>query len=291
MGNMLDKTDRSSYKSFAGYKVEKKERYGWAGPSDPGVFMLINKNDLNIDDTYQRSVSSDVRIRAIAREWDWRLFCTILVSMRPAGSFWVVDGGHRVRASFYRGDIVDLPCMVFENSEEGEAALRVEARAFIGKGTMRSAISSCSKFKAGVVAKNDVDLKANEIVAKNGYRVSSGGGGNRRFSAIGIMKRLIPIDEQLAARVFDACADIAEGDRIPGGAIAGIFRCAERTRGTGVDILAGPYLETLKRAGIKGIERYIRDAKYESGKGGEVVEAKAILNLLNYKRRNRISWG
>ena len=285
--NILDKTDRSQTPVFgqADVQVSKKDKCLWNEPGAFGAFRSIAKQDLNIDGRYQRGQVSEVKVRKIARLWDWKLFGVISVIARIDGTFWVYDGGHRVRAAFLRDDIVSVPCMVFP----GET-LEEEAEAFLGANLLKSNVSAYSQHRAQVVVGEPIAIAAKKILDKHSY-TSTATARSNGFAAISTLKAIIKEDEVTAARVFAACVDIAGGfkDPISGEVVDGLFRC-QRKLGNRVDILAGAYLEKLKKETLPGIEAVIRREKHLAGKGGAYVAARGILALLNKGRQKNLRW-
>jgi hypothetical protein len=291
MGNILDKTDKSQAPTPVGTTTEKESKYRWARPSEMGQFKLILKNDLNLEGSYQRDSVSNFRVIEIARHFDWRRFGVLLVIRRKDGTLWVIDGGHRLRATFYRSEISQLPCLVFDSSEEGEAALREEARMFLDTNQMPIHINSYSSHKAGVTAEDDADIIAAKIYNKHHYRLKRYGfvQGEKVFNAIGALKWTVTIDPDLADRSFALTTEIAQGERIPGEIIKGLFVLAQRLKDK-ADILEDPYAGILKAVGIGGMLRSIESEKYDSGKQGTLAAARGILRLLNKRRRNKLGW-
>ena len=265
--------------------VSKRKRYSWAENSGPGEFMMINKVDLNIDGSYQRDEVSKSKVLDIARDWDWKLFGTLSVVERPDGTFWVYDGGHRCRASLKRDDISDLPCMVFEAEDE-----KTEARAFIGTNTMKNNVSAYHKHRASVVTGEPIAIAAQSILNKHGYFPMQSATKKYGFSAINTLQSQLKNDPALAERVFSVCASIAQdGEHISGVVLKALFTCQKKLEGK-ADILTNGHLERLKSATLPGIEAAIRREKHIVGRGGELISAKAVLDLLNKNKRYRLSF-
>ncbi len=60
-------------------------------------FRKIKADDLNVDRGYQRAAGTSY-INKIAREFDPALFGIITVAERDDGSYWILNGQHRVEA-------------------------------------------------------------------------------------------------------------------------------------------------------------------------------------------------
>lgn len=246
---------------------------------------MIKKDDLNIDGSYQREEVSKSKVMDIARDWDWKLFGTLSVVMREDGTFWIYDGGHRCRASFLRDDITKLPCMVFDAENE-----KTEARAFIGTNTMKSTVSAYHKHRAVVKTGEPIAVAVQSILDKYGYFLTLNGTRKNGFAAISTLQSQVKENRVLAERVFAVSVSIAQdGEMISGGVLDAIFTCQKKLEGK-ADILTNGYLERLKRETLPGIEAAIRREKHIVGKGGAVIAAKALLDVLNKGKQRRITF-
>jgi hypothetical protein len=123
------------------------------------VLQYCALEQLNVDDSYQRSLeasSSITLIRRIATFWDWGLCQPLYVARRSDGKLYVVDGQHRWAAAMLRGDIWQLPCVV-----RSFASVEEEAAAFVALNQERRPLSKLQIFKAAVAAG---DMEAAQIV-------------------------------------------------------------------------------------------------------------------------------
>lgn len=285
MGNFLDKRDKSLAPSFGGIvpPVDKVSKFNWSVPGPPGTFRLVNKQLLNLDDVYQRDKISDSTVRRIARSWDWTLFRVLSVAERPDRSLWVFDGGHRLRASFYRLDITELPCMVFPI-----ANLKDEARAFIAGAIMTSPISAVDTWRASSIAEEPICVQTREILGRLGISVKKNATQQGDLKCIGTVRRIVATDPELAERVLATALAIAKDQPISGVVCGGLFEFAKHFAPR--DVL-GELVDALLELGQGEIEKAARQLKAECGKGGDVIEAKAIMHLLNKGKRSRkLQW-
>lgn len=283
--NILNKQCNAMAPTFgdAGAPISKHKKFSWAEPCKPGVFLMIKKEDLNIDGSYQREEVSKLKVIEIARDWDWKLFGTLSVIMRKDGTFWVYDGGHRCRASFFRDDITELPCLVFEVEDE-----KTEAKAFIGTNTMKSVVSAYHKHRASVITNEPHAVAVQSILDKHGYFPSQGTSKKYGFMAINSLQSQVKEDRVLAEKVFSACASIAQdGEQISGEVLDAVFTCQKKLAGK-ADILTNGHLERMKRETLPGIEAAIRREKHIVGKGGATISAKALLDVLNKGKQRRL---
>src|SRR5215471_14986336 len=92
----------------------------------PQLSMLpINK--LSVDPSYQRGEKKRL-INFIAKDWDWRKCGAIHVSLREDGEWKIIDGQQRTAAAKLRGDIKELPALIYDE----ELKLHDEADIFLG---------------------------------------------------------------------------------------------------------------------------------------------------------------
>jgi hypothetical protein len=121
---------------------DKLSHYKWKTKNNQGEFVMIDKNELFVDHAYQRDKINEVRINAIASDWDWVMCGALSVSERD-GKLWVMDGQHRKLAADKRSDIKMLPCMVFDLDSQQK-----EAGAFVGLNSQKTAVSSARTARA-----------------------------------------------------------------------------------------------------------------------------------------------
>lgn len=280
--NVLARTDRSTTPIPGTAGVLKRLKYGWRDPSSKGTFLEIPKMDLLLDGRYQRDRVSLGKERRIASNWDWMLFGTIKVAMRSDGSLWVVDGGHRVRASYLRDDVELLPAMVFEFE-----SLKDEANAFLGTNTLINNVSAISKHRAAVCGENEVHVAAHEMLTKRGLEVVATAAKPNQIKCIGAIIRGVEADRNLAESVLDFCLKLSPDSPVTSTMFRGLFTLCQRL---GQDVVLDKYGDRLLRCGLEVINRSIRSYKAESGTGGEVADAKGILAAINHGLRNKLRW-
>lgn len=259
----------------------KQKKYSWASPSVMGVFKTINKNELNIDLTYQGSQISKKKVMEIARNWDWRLLGALSVIKRPDNTFWVYDGGHRARASIYREDIIGLPCMVFDAE-----TIEIEAKAFVGRNLLKSAVGSYDKHKASIIAKEPTALAVEEILNKYGYIVARNTSVLYGISAIRSLTRLIQRDPQRTDAMLKLCTEIAEnGEQLSHKIMTGMFYLVGKT-----NILSREWRKQLEKLGLKVLEKEMIRSGIINNKGGERIWAQGVESILNKQRRTKLKF-
>lgn len=261
----------------------KVEAYGWNVKDRPGELQWIRKSLLNVDKEYQRAKVSQESVLSIARNWSWVACGVLVVARRNDGTLWVVDGQTRKTAADKRADVNELPCIVFESLELAE-----EASAFIDVNTFRRPVPRVDKFRAQIVAQDQVAIAVQQMIEEQGYRVASGSG-SFSVCCIGSIMEEFKNNEEVARRVWQLCAQLHSGEPIVD--IIWLGLCyLERSliaRKDGESIFRPHNLETLTKSGAKRIHEEIRKARNYFNKGGGKVYAEGILNLLNHRRTAR----
>lgn len=128
-------------------------------------FMEIDTVKLKIDMSYQRESSESLITRIIGR-FDLNKFEPPTVNVRPDGSYYIVDGGHRVAAARRIGTPT-LTCRVVHIDVDEEPGL------FIDLNRSRRWVSPVQTFKAEVALGNPSSLEITRCLEDRGLRVAS----------------------------------------------------------------------------------------------------------------------
>lgn len=145
--------------------LDKIKRYGWKMKDKPGVLTMLHKDELLVDQTYQRELS-DTKARQIAAAWSWIACGAIIVSKR-GNVYWVIDGQHRVFGAKRRSDVEYLPCLVFETEDAKQ-----EAKGFLDVNTGRKTVTMVGRHKAMVASGDSVALFVQSKIQELGLHVS-----------------------------------------------------------------------------------------------------------------------
>lgn len=251
-----------------------------------GKFMMLPKEKLIIaEDTYQRKMTSQKRVDKIANNWDWHLVGAIIVSERN-GKYYVVDGGHRVRASMkLNGMVKELPCMVYKKD-----GVQDESKTFMGQEDRKN-LSCYDRHRAALCAKDPVAIQVDKIANESGYRISDSAG-DFVFQAIASLYKAVKSNAQIASQALSVCADIAGGERIFQCVFEGLFhlevKYSEQHRKS---MLTDHNIDKLKKAGMISMLREINGLRAQCGTNSvncKKISASAILNILNKGVRNKI---
>lgn len=286
MKNILDTTNKSLSPTFGkNTNTPKRLKFQWERPTKQGEFCQVHKNELLIDGAYQRDQVSKAKVMQIARTWDWLLFGTLSIVQRATNELCVFDGGHRVRASFYRDDITTLPAMVHAIDDIAE-----EARAFVAKNTLVSAVSAMDRYKASITAGEDVARAVSEYLTRRGINAQHGGATTKKSaSCIGTLIRQWEQDAANAEACYDALLNTTGEQPIPGRLFEGLCELRRRFLGAGIDVLQR-FMRDFATKTPQEFDMAIRQLRAETGKGGQTISARAILRLLNKGKRNKLPW-
>jgi hypothetical protein len=125
---------------------------------------FVHVGKLKIDSDYQRGLDP-VRVTRMANAFDPDLFLPLLVSRRH-GSYYVIDGQHRLRVAETLG-FRHVPCLITRHTQAEEASLFNLAQ------TSRKSITPIERHRALFVAGNEEAKTINDIIARCGLTLTS----------------------------------------------------------------------------------------------------------------------
>lgn len=259
-------------------KTSKVRRYGWTYKDAPGRFMDVDKNMLNVDDSYQRSHSTE-KVLELASNWSFVACGSICVGEREDGSLWVIDGQHRVIAARKRHDIKTLPCLVFETTGSQE-----EAKGFLNTNANRKPISSISQFKAAVTAGDEIAIFVKETLDRLGIKMSTGDG-KRTMKSVRWALDKAKRDKPSFVAVMELLAMICADCHIPESLLDGIYyihRSAQEN-----SVANGRLKDRMIRVGAERLHEGAKRAAAFYVKGGAAVWAEGILHEVNKGLREK----
>jgi len=263
--------------------VDKVKRYGWVSKNEPGKLLYVPKEQLRVDQTYQRSLNDSKRKR-IASNFNWAALGVLLCARRPDGSLWVIDGQHRLAAAMSRSDVQDVPVVVFEF----DGNIQDEAADFLIANKERKPLTGVDSFKAQVAAGDPIAIAVNDMVHSTG-RVIGTATDAKTVRCVAMLYTCMQSNatamKQLWPLICELCADESIDNRF----VAGLHWLETRLVDQNEEersVLEASNRRKLAEAGIRKILHSIGDAAAYYHRGGQAVFAKGILNVLNYKRRN-----
>lgn len=268
----------------------KVDRYKWPMLEEPGVFLEIPKDDLNIDPRYQRDLYEadgatikkefEAKIRYIASHFSWPAFGVLTVADRK-GVYYVIDGQNRTLASKRRADITNLPCIVFETSE-----VQCEAQAFLDSNTRRNNVSSVAKFNALITMEDEKALFIQGLCARSGRVVTT----NASPNAVRCVRHLMvaaTVSEDRLSRLWPLMNEIMAGIPWIERLSAGMFWIEERMP-EGQSLTDRRWRERLLKAGHNRLLQGTYDAQAFYKVSGAKTWGNGIVEAMNHKAQNRL---
>lgn len=192
--------------------TDKVAHYKWEIVDQPGVLKWINKHELEVDDTYQRT-AFDTKIKLMTSKWSWIACGVIIVAFRDEKHF-VMDGQHRVLASLRRSDITELPCVVFRTDTSAQ-----EATGFLVANTHRKPVDAFGKHKAAIVAGDEVAVYVSKFATSIGLTFTQAAHSPGQIKSLAWCLGRAADDRQRFERVMRLAVEVSNNDGIAVGKI------------------------------------------------------------------------
>lgn len=261
--------------------ITRAEGYKWPVKDVPGEFEWVDIENLHVDHAYQRDKLSQRRITDIARSWSWQACGVILVARREDGTLWVYDGQHRTLSARTRGDISQLPCMIFPSLE-----VRDEAAAFLDANTTRGPVKMLDKFKALLMKKDPTALKVKEMLDEYGYAVS-GHIGVGQIACVGALMSNMQLSEKHAKRAFGICVELFDGNNIHERVFQAMCYLDSHLEKSGESICTPHIRQKVMSLGVSELQKAMVMATEFHNKSGQRVWADGIVRLINKGKSKR----
>ena len=122
-------------------------------------FAFVRASKLLISSAYQRYIC--ITTIKKAKQFNYLLCQTLVIALRPDGSYVIIDGQHKAIMAFLSGEDLDLPCQIFKHDVNSSLAqcIKIEAQLFEDLNTSRKNTSTLDKVRAGL-SYNDEDAVA-----------------------------------------------------------------------------------------------------------------------------------
>lgn len=259
----------------------KVDRYKWSIKDARGEYMSLHKNELFVDNAYQRG-ANDYKVKDLARGWSWMACGAILVAARQDGTLFVFDGQHRVLAARKRSDITTLDCLVFSVDE-----IVSEASGFLKSNTNRKPVNMHDKFKAMLICEDPNAVAVSKLIEEVGLRIDPCGRAGC-FQALAWAMKANARSTDCFAKTLRIVAGIAGNDHpIHERVCRGIFTLHMKHR-----VLDDHrFVRRLNQVGYRELIDGADRASVYYGKGGENPWSQGILNAVNKGLRNRFCDG
>jgi hypothetical protein len=270
------KTEQRPYQEKTAQGLDKVARYNWTVRNAPGEFLMIHKNELEVDPAYQRNRINQRRVDALTRAWDWIACGCLVVALRDDNKWFVVDGQHRKLAADQRSDIGELPCLVFETTSRRE-----EAVSFLAINHGRVGVGSLDRYRAQLLSGDKTAFAVEAMLASTGHRAGDKPSA-RTVSCVQCLYSLANEEQPRLARLWPLMAELHPDSPMTDMVIKGLWTVdkwlGERS------VTEPPYREKLLVIGGKGLSHEIRREMALIGQGGSRVFACAIAKYLNKQR-------
>ena len=251
-------------------------RYNVTVRNAPGEFLMIPKHELEVDGTYQRNRINQRRVDALTRTWDWIACGCLVVALRDDNKWFVVDGQHRKLAADQRGDINELPCLVFETTNRRE-----EAVSFLAINQGRVGVGSLDRYRAQLLSGDKTAYAVDAMLKSTGHRAGETASA-RTVSCVQCLYNLAKEDRERFERLWPLLAELHPDGPMTEMVIKGLWTVdkwlGERS------VTESPYREKLLVIGGKGLHHEIRREMAVIGQSGSRVAACAIAKYLNKQR-------
>ena len=113
-------------------------------------FAFVRASKLLVSSSYQRYIC--VSTIKKAKQFNYLLCQTLVVALRPDGSYVIIDGQHKGIMSVLSGEDLDLPCQVFKHDINASLSqcIKIEAQLFEDLNNSRKNTSTLDKVRAGL---------------------------------------------------------------------------------------------------------------------------------------------
>jgi hypothetical protein len=122
----------------------------------------LRADQISIDDSYQRPLDRE-RVQRIARAWDDARCGYLEVNQRPDGSYFAMNGQHRLEAA-RTAKVEYVACRIFTF-----ASVELEALWFAGQAADTRRVEALSRMKARIRGGDAVAVAINRMIHEHGY--------------------------------------------------------------------------------------------------------------------------
>jgi hypothetical protein len=152
-----------------------------------GRIEIVELKQLRIDPLYQRDLIADF-VEQMADNWDIVTAGTIVVSKRPNGDLFIVDGQHRAAAAVRAGESHILAQVLDEPSAEEEARLRL-------KGNFKKTDRIYEVFRARIAAGDPKAKKIKSILKNLDTQINYSPTAESGINAVAAIEKLYDLDD------------------------------------------------------------------------------------------------
>ena len=258
--------------------ADKVAHYNWNIRNAPGEFLMIPKQELEVDHAYQRSQVNPRRVDALCRAWDWIACGCLVVALRDDNKWYVLDGQHRKLAADQRSDINELPCLVFETTGRREEAL-----GFLAINQGRMVVGCLDRYKAQLLAGDPTAFALEKLVRSTGHRFGPKPSA-RTVSCVQCLYTLMQEERERCERLWPLLVELHPDGPMTDAVIKGLWVVDKWLGKEGRTVTTSPYREKLVALGGEGLGHEIRREIALIGQGGVRINGCAIAKYLNKQR-------
>lgn len=257
------------------------DRYQWAKPGDRGEVRMVPVNDIHVDHSYQRDEVSERNTLAIAGDFQWSAFGTIVLMKRSDGQLVVVDGQQRLLAAKKRGDIDRVPAVIFTSRGQEH-----EATAFLGINCRRRVVDAVVKFKAAVLANLEPEKTISSWLEARGLKIRNDGKSSNVVDFPAVFTALWKLDEKSSKAAIISQLKISHMDPLSSYVHKGLWWLERHNIRT--EDYAGKF---IRLGGRDIILKEINAVGIRSGKTAKSIATcgLGILSLINHRKKSKIS--
>jgi hypothetical protein len=262
----------------------KVQRYKWLHRNSPGVLRYVDKRTLFIDRSYQRELNTG-KSKRIASNLNWAAFGVLVVAERADKKLVVVDGQHRLAAALSRADVSEVPVVIFDL----DGTIQDEATDFLVVNKERKPLTSVESFKALLASGDATALRVQEYIRQ--INREAGRASSTTVACVNVLYRCVQRDEDSFAATWPLIGEISEGQKIDNRIVTGMVWLERKLvdpDGNKRSLADATNRKKLIEAGYRQVLRAIGEAAAYYKRGGDVVFANGVLNLLNYRRSKKL---
>jgi hypothetical protein len=256
--------------------ADKVTRYNWTIRNAPGEFLMIPKEELEVDHAYQRNRINQRRVDELCRAWDWIACGCLVVALREDNKWFVMDGQHRKLAADQRSDIRELPCLVFETTGRRE-----EAIGFLAINQGRMGVNSIDRYRAQLLSGDQTAFAVEGLLKSTGHRVGHTAA-PRTVGCVHCLYSLCAEDRERFERLWPLVAELFADAPLTDLVVKGLW-LVDKWLGHR-SVTDTPYREKLLALGGPGLHHEIKREVALIGRGSSRIFACAIAKCLNKQR-------
>lgn len=238
---------------------------------------VLNIDDLEIDETYQRPLSQ-AHVERILKDLDSAAADAITVSHRKNGKFYIVNGQHIASALKISGETEILAFVYTGLTGKQEAALRL-------KKNNNRADTSMERYYAELAAQDPVAIGVRDVLAEFGTQINKSPSKYSGFNTVSALEALYREDEGILLRqtvrmIKDAFEEIG-GNAATAAVVKGVawfikVHVREYQRKS--------LIERLHLVGVEELHRRGRNHKAISGGADWLNFYRAMVESYNHRR-------